>query len=373
MSIGTVQINRLNMLQGDLGAVGRHFLFIGAGATNTGTLLNVSNETDLDTALGGADSTLKTEVTAARLNAGQNWYASVLPIADAAAWEAAVDFAMTKDKCEAIVLVDDADEKADLETMHAKAKEIMAKYMRPVFFMASVRGIDDTTESWAEYVTAIKPITDGVAADQVMVVPSIWGDDLGTLAGRLCNRAVTVADSPMRVKTGPLIGTWADRPVDKDGVAIGMADLKSLDSERFSVPQWYPDYDGTYWADGNLLDVEGGDYQVIENLRVTQKAMRRIYPRAVARIGDQSLNSTPVSIEQTKAYLKAVLRPMTKSVTIQDTTFPGEIRPLADDAIVIVWIDNKTVQIYMKIRPYECPKDITVNLILDLSSYLTAA
>ena len=56
--------------------------------------------------------------------------------------------------------------------------------------------------------------------------------------------------------------------------------------------------DSMYWGDGNVLDVNGGDYQVIENLRVVQKCMRRVYPLAVARIGDRRLNQTPASIAQ---------------------------------------------------------------------------
>ena len=54
------------------------------------------------------------------------------------------------------------------------------------------------------------------------------------------------------------------KPLDKDGNELTLAHLKSLETARYSVPMWYPDYDGYYWADGRTLDVEGGDYQVIE-------------------------------------------------------------------------------------------------------------
>lgn len=367
MSLGTIQINRLNLTQGPLPDIERHFLFIGIGTTNTGSLLSVGVETDLDVALGADTSLLKTQVEAARLNAGQNWSAGVIPIAQAADWADAVDFAMEASTCEAIVLVESVTANTELEAMGTKAGEIMGKYMRPVFFIASVRGLTGT-ETMAEYIAAIEPITDGVAADRVCVVPLLWGHDQGALAGRLCDRSVTVADTPMRVATGSLAGTWATRPVDKDNVAITMANLKELDTNRFSVPQWYPDYPGTYWGDCNMLDVPGGDYQVVENLRVVQKAMRKIYPLAVARIGDRRLNSTPNSIAENKSFFMRPLRAMAKSVTIMGLTFPGEISPPSDDAIEIVWMDKNTVQIYLMIRPYHCPKDITVNLALDLST-----
>ena len=82
----------------------------------------------------------------------------------------------------------------------------------------------------------------------------------------------------MRVATGALVGEWTERPVDVDGRRLDMSVLSDLDKARFSVPQWYPDYSGTYWADGTVLDVPGGDYQVIENVRVIQKCMRQVYP-----------------------------------------------------------------------------------------------
>lgn len=367
MSLGTVQINRLNLMQGPLPEIECHFLFIGIGDTNTGSLLSVGVETDLDEALGVKDSILKTQVTAAMQNAGQNWSAGVMPIAAETDWPDAVDYAMDMTTCEAIVLVDPVTNNTDLEAMQTKAREIMAQYMRPVFFIAAARE-HENTESWSEYIAAIKPITDNVAADQVCVVPYLWGHDLGTLAGRLCDRSVTVADTPMRVATGSLSGTWGERPMDKDGVSITLAHLKELDRDRFSVPQWYPDYPGTYWGDCNILDVPGGDFQVVENLRVVQKAMRRIYPLAIARIGDRRLNSTPVSIAENKSFFMRPLRAMAKSVTILGRTFPGEIHPPSDDAIEIVWMDKNTVEIYIMVRPYNCPKDITVNLALDLST-----
>lgn len=367
MALGIIQINRLNLMQGPLPEIERHFLFIGTGTVNVGKVLSVGTATDFDEALGEADSNLKTQVRAAMVNAGQNWGAGVMPIAPETSWADAVDYAMEVTSCEAIVITDAVTKATDLEAMYAKARSILATYMRPVFFMATVRGCGET-EGWADYIAAIKPVTEGVAADQVCVVPALWGPDLGTLAGRLCNRAVTVADTPMRVATGPLVGPWSARPTDKDGVAITMAHLKELDAARFSVPQWYPDYPGTYWGDCNMLDVPGGDYQVSENLRVIQKAMRRVYPLTVARIGDRRLNSTPESIAENATYFTWPLMQMSKSSRIGKMVFPGEIYPPERDAITIVWVDKNTVQIYMKVRPYNCPKEITVNLMLDLRS-----
>ncbi len=365
--LGSVQINKLNLTQGPLPEVENHLLFIGECATNAGQVLAVGSETNLDTALGATSSLLKTQVEAAISNGGQNFYCSVLPITGATTWEVAVDLAMLSITCEGIVIVDPIEASTDLEAMQTKAAEIMGQYMRPVFFMAAARPLNSETETWANYIAAINPLAENIAADQVCVIPYLWGHDLGTLAGRLCNRAVTVADTPMRVKTGPLLGEWSDRPVDKDGIEITMAELKQLDANRFSVPQWYPDYPGTYWGDGNMLDVPGGDFQSVENLRVILKAMRKVYPLAVARVGDRLLNSTPASIAYNKMFFMRPLREMAKAVTIQGIPFPGEIHPPTDDAIEIVWKNKTTVEIYIMVRPFNCPKNITVNLALDLS------
>lgn len=368
MSLGTIQINRMNLFQGELSEVDMHFLFIGTGGTNVGSVLSISQETDLDEELGVETTTLKNQVMAAMYNGGQNWSASVMPIASGTEWPAAVDYAMSVTSCEAIVLTRPITAGSEIECMQTKAENIMATYMRPVFFMCAVRGCNPATETWAAYTAAMAAITDGIAADSVAVVPYLWGHDLGTLAGRLCDASVTVADSPMRVATGPLAGIWSDKPVDSSGAAISMAYLKTLDTNRFSVPQWYPDYDGMYWGDCNMLDVDAGDYQVVEHLRVINKCIRRIKPLVIARIGDRRLNSTPASIAENKTYFMRPLRAMSKSVTINGLTFPGEIRPPDGDSIVISWTDNETVVIYITAQPYTCPKKITVNLALDLST-----
>ncbi|RNM52898.1 DUF2586 family protein, partial [Salmonella enterica] len=134
----------------------------------------------------------------------------------------------------------------------------------------------------------------GIAEKSVQLVPRLWGNEPGVLAGRLCNRAVTIADSPARVKTGPLLSLGSDElPKDGAGATLELATLQALEAQRYSVSMWYPDYDGFYWSDGRTLDVEGGDYQSIETLRIVDKAARRVRLLAIGKIADRSLNSTP--------------------------------------------------------------------------------
>ncbi len=175
---------------------------------------------------------------------------------------------------------------------------------------------------------------------------------------------MSIADSPCQVKTGALVG-HGNKPVDKDGIPLRVATPQTLEQNRFSVPMWYPDYDGLYWADGRQLDAEGGDYQVIENLRIAYKVARRTRI-AIARIGDRSFNSTPGSTAAAITYFGKDLREMAKATTINGQPFPGDIASPG-------WRHQ---------HPVDCqepgfrlcggahrglPQGITVNIMLDLS------
>ena len=367
--LGRVQVNKLNLKQGPLRAVENYLLYVGMGTgTNAGTLITINQDTDLDAVLGSAPCNLKTQVEAARLNAGQNWNGCVLPLDGGATWQTAVDFAMEYTNVEGICLTDPVLLPEDVENMQTKAEQIMAKRMRPLWFSGAARPRADT-ETWEEYQTALHPLTNGIAADQVTLTVPLWGAELGTYMGRLCNRSVTVADSPVRVPTGPLLGNWATRPVDAAGRVLDMGILYALDAARFSVPQWHEGYEGTFWGDGNVLDANGGDFQVIENLRVVQKAMRRVYPLAVSRIGDRRLNETPNSIAQAKTFFTRPLLEMAHTTTINGVTFPGEIHPPQKGCIELNWLTKYELEIYLIVRPYNAPKSITCNLGLDLANY----
>lgn len=232
--------------------------------------------------------------------------------------------------------------------------------------VAKAAGKNATAQDWSEYEAALAALQDGIKADSVGLVPQLWPNLIGAYAGRLCNRAVSIADSPCRVKTGALVGL-GNKPVDKDGIPLPLATLQTLEKSRYSVPMWYPDYDGIYWADGRQLDAEGGDYQAIENLRVAYKVARRIRIRAIARIGDRSFNSTPGSTAAAVTYFGKDLREMAKAATINGQPFPGDIASPQDGDISIQWIAKNLVSVYVVVRTVDCPKGITVNIMLDLS------
>lgn len=369
MGQGTVTVNNLNLAQGEFAEIERKALFIGEGATNQGQLLSINSQSDLDTLLGEDDSEIRRNVEAAMINGGENWMCYAMPQASGYDWESVVDTAMLTVSPELIALCTPATLAADLTAMQAKAELLRTGLARRVIILTATPGIDptpDTGETWSAYESAQAAITNDVAAYRVGAVPQLHGNDLGAVTGRLCNHAVSIADSPMRVATGTVLGLGT-APVDMDGEPLTAATLTTLDSNRLSCIQRYVDYPGTYWGDLNLLDIPAGDYQVIENLRVIDKIARAVRVLAVARVANRSFNSTPASIAANKTYFTRPLREMSHSTFFAGQHFPGEIRPPKDDAITIVWPTTTSVDIYIKAQPYNSPKNITANILLDLS------
>ncbi|OXS14007.1 phage tail protein [Zobellella denitrificans] len=363
----TIQVNNLNQMQGPTNEVERHFLFVGKAGKNTGKLLSLNTQSDLDDLLGTQSSTLKTNVRAAMLNAGQNWTAHAYVLPNDADWtEAVLDVQQTA-SFEAVALVEPVSTAEQINAAQALYHQLIATWGRWQFMMLAVPGIDSATQDWPTYEATMAALQNGIAADGVMLVPQLHGNNVGVLAGRLCNRAVTVADTPMRVKTGPVLAL-GPAPKDSADTELTLATLQTLEANRYSVPAWYPDYDGVYWADGNMLDVEGGDFQSVENRRVIDKCARKMRIRGIARLGDRQLNSTPASMAAAKLYFMQDLRAMSKSVTIAGQTFPGEIMPPEDEDITIEWLSKYEVAIYALAQPYDCPKKIAINLMLDLSN-----
>ncbi|MFM5198911.1 DUF2586 domain-containing protein [Aeromonas caviae] len=364
-----VQINNLNQMQGPVTEVERHLLFIGSAASNTGKLLSLNTQSDFDTLLGEGESELKTNLLATRDNAGQNWTAAAYVLPEDGDWLAAVRTAQQTQSFEGVVVLGQEWDQAGINAAHALNQELIAKWGRWQFMLLAVPGIISTGEGnqdWSEYEATLAALQNGIAASSVSLVPQLWPNLAGVYAGRLCNRAVSIADSPCRVKTGALVGL-GNKPVDKAGIPLPLATLQTLEQNRYSVPMWYPDYDGIYWADGRTLDAEGGDYQVIENLRIAYKVARRMRLRAIARIGDRSFNSTPGSTAAAITYFGKDLREMAKATTINGQPFPGDIASPQDGDIRIQWVAKNLVSVFVVVRTVDCPKGITVNIMLDLS------
>lgn len=370
MSLGKVTVSALNLQQGPFPTVEKYFLFIGEAAENQDTLLFLNTDSDLDAELGAADSELKTQIQAAKLNAGQNWACAAIPLADGSLWDAAVEMAMNEDiRCELVIITTPVTTQAELTAMHAKAMDINATYGRRLAFIAAARGIDPLTETWSAYITDINDLTDDLLAHRVGCVPYIYPDALGIYAGRLCNDQVSIADTPMRVATGSVIGQdHSTLPKDMNGVIYSNAHAKALNDQRFTVPAFYPDYPGVYWSDGQMFDTPTGDYQVIENLRVVDKAARAVRLVLISLIGNRRFNSEPIGEAWATGKMMRPLREMSRSTEFQGIPFPAELKKPQDGDIAINWITRTKVEVFMIARPFEIPKEITANIVLDLSA-----
>lgn len=370
MAIGQVTVSNVNRMQGGFTEVERQFLYIGAGAAGASedALLALNGDSDLDALLGETASELKTQLEAARSNAGQNWQAYA--INTTGTWTDALDMALEQPnnlEPEAVVVTTPVVDSSEVNAAYTAAMDALAKYARFLTIHLCVSGIDLTVEeTWAQYTARIKPIISGVAGNRVSVTPQLHGNNLGVVTGRLCNRSVSIADSPMRVRTGPLVGL-GETPVDFDGNPLTMAHLTDLAQSRFSVPQTYAGYNGTYWADHMMLDNDGGDFQVYENLRILDYCARRVRKLAIAKIADRALNSTPKSIAFHQTYFARPLREASRGVVIGGEPFPAMIRAPEEGDVVINWVSRTEVEIYIQAAPFECPKKIGVYLMLDLT------
>ncbi|EAU5334002.1 DUF2586 family protein [Salmonella enterica] len=381
MTFPQVVINQLNTRQGGKRDIARTLLMVGEHTTIIPPT-PVTAQTDLDTLLGTNASPLRNNLQAFLDNAGQSamiWLATLQKTqpagkaqtaqsdAVAGTWIDVVRTAQATVSAEGVVVVLNDATTDDINKAQQLREELINKYQRWTWFILAVRGCG-TGEKWAEYVTAMTALQKGIAAYAVQLTPILFGNEPGLLAGRLCNPSVTIADSPARVATGALVNMGRnDKPQDSDKRELDIATIKALNMARFSVPTWYPDYEGYYWADGVTLDVDGGDYQAIEYLRVADEMARQVRLLAIPKIADRSLNSTPVSIAAHQQLFAKPMRDGAKSLKINGTVFPGLCMSPRDGDVQITWPEKDKVQIAIVVRPYNCPKEITISIMLDES------
>ena len=222
MSLGKVQVNNLNLGQGDIQGVERHFLFVGraGSADEESQLFSVGAQTVLADTF--ADSPLLEIVKAAQLNAGQNWTAAVYPMAEGESITDAIDRANEVQSFEMIVVCDEQTTSAGLTDIHDHLTSLQATLGRFVSALVAVPGIDVATQTWSQYEAATIALQADIAAHLVVPVPQLHANNVGVLAGRLCNRSVSIADSPMRVATGSVLGL-GEAPVDTNGDPLSLA------------------------------------------------------------------------------------------------------------------------------------------------------
>lgn len=374
MSFGKATVTDVDNNQGAFAEHERAFLVVGETSisTNNGKIIAVSPNSDLVAICGANESRVKTCLEAMIANAeDENFRCYVLPIDETdndLAEQLDKAFKAPNDlKIEGVVYttaLSDQQKITDFQTILSTA---ISKYAKRLSGHLCCPGIDVDTQTWSDYETATKAIITGLIADDISMTPLLHGNNLGVVMGRLCTRKATVADSPMRNNTGALIGLGSD-PVDSNGAALELALLESLSLARFSVPQWYADYDGKYWADHMMLTTETSDYKVFENRRVMNRLLRRVRLLAISKIADRSFNSTPKSIAFHQTFFNRPLREDSKSIKIGEREHPGLIQPPKDKAVNIVWETKYKVSLSLTATPYNSPKEITAYISLDLKN-----
>lgn len=371
MTDASVTINNLNQNQGAFNEVERKALFIGVGGKNNNQLQTLNTQSDLADLLGVNSNELKTVVTAAKANGGQNWMAYTIGLDNADDWKAQLAAHIANVDPEFVVLCTPQPDQAALQVVKTEMEALLTVHAKRCQALVAVAGIDGTATSgqtWADYQAATLALENGLEASRLTLVPQLHKNtDLGVLAGRLCRHEVSVADSPQRVRTGSIFGLGA-APTDKDGNALTDAVLANLRQNRFNCIKRYTEYDGTYWGNWNTLAAEASDFQNGEWLRLADKAARRVRVLAIAMIDDRKINSSKASRDYTKRYLMRPLVEMSRAAIVNGVPFPGEIEPPQDSDIVINWISKTEVEIFITITPLESPKKITANILLDLSA-----
>jgi hypothetical protein len=366
MSQGQVSVASINTGSGATKEIERSVLFIGVGTENLNSIVAINAQSDFK-ALVGADTALKVQLDAWVRNGDDLVSGWAIPITAGDDILAEIDKAMDQNVSpEIVVICTPVTGKATVESYQGKALTLLASHARRIRILVAAPGCDpiaETGTTWSEHLTALQPLTDGVVADRIAVVPLIYGDELGAVTGRLCKRSVTIADSPMRVQTGAL--SLLPSPIDKSGSPLTSAVTAALDALRFSCVQFYPDYDGIYFGDVNMLDAEGGDFQKIETGRVIDKVSRAVRIIAIPQVKNRRLNNSSTGIAFGKRILSKPLRDMSKSINIGADKFPGEIREPKDDSISLTFVNATQLNVLIKVQPIDSPSTILVGIMLD--------
>jgi hypothetical protein len=251
---------------------------------------------------------------------------------------------------------------AELTGMQTKAAALY-NLAQPGFFTACVRGyLTGSDADWSAYLTALTAITDGVLAPRVLVHPLVFGHEQGAFAGRfqkvIDEPQPRISRAPMRVASGAVVDPGAAREdlLDDTLAPLAISHLDDLDTARYSVFQWYAGREGIYFADGNLLVTAGTVLNVVEWLRVLDKAERRIRVVASADVANDLVQNTPAGNAAFAERLSGPLRTMAAL---------GEIQPLRRNAVTVTWLTITSVRINYTIQPPTAPKEITNNIVLD--------
>jgi uncharacterized protein DUF2586 len=316
-------------------------LFVGTVTSGAGALQPIGPGTNLVTLFGAALDLVNT-INDAISNGGPLWQAWAIGHTAIQHWTDVIDAAMAGCAPEFVVVCKPVTAQADLAAMETKAAGYLALYRR-MFFIASFAG--PSAQTWAAYLAAAQAITNALAAPHVMICPQLYGHELGAFAGRLASGPVSRA--PLRVLSGPVTNPGAT-PSDNVPLPISLATLAALDTAGYSVFIWYEGLTGIYFGHANMLCGAGGNFPFTQWLRTADKAARAARLQALIRIGDDLVDSSPSGLAALATWVAVPLKAMATA---------KEIKPLAKDAVVCVFVSTTVVDVALKFGTRDCPED----------------
>lgn len=354
MTVPSVQTTNQNLQQGTPDGIENRFLVVGTGTVNAGTLQMISGTTDIAATLG--DGALAKNVQALVDNAlvGGDVYGAVYALGVDEDFNDALNAAKAAGfSAELLVIADMQTVNTDIEAVQTK---LVALKLQGIFMagIIAVPGIDELTQTWAQYATANSSLVGDISADHICIVPQLTDTCVGVLTGRLCRGDLSVGDTPIRTKSGPVL-SLGELPTDSDGIDYSTAHATALDAVRLSVPVVHSGQPGVYWADATLLDGPTGDYKNLEVLRVILKGSRLVHSRMFSRLGDRTLNR---SIASTKAGEEYAMKPLIDMARTRPNNEPGEIYKPVDGDVQIFWVNNEEFEMSVAMQPIKSAKKI---------------
>lgn len=353
MSTGSVTTTNDNLQQGTPEGIANRFLLVGTGTTNPGTIQFISSTTDIEKALGAGALGKNVQALIDNAIAGGDVYVAVYVLKDGEDFTHALKAAeKVKFNAELLVVADQLSAKADIEAVQTELSRLkpLGKFMAA---LVAVPGIADD-QSWSEYVAANVTLIGDVSADHVCIVPQLTDTAIGALTGRLCRDDLSIGDTPIRTKTGPVL-SLGELPSDKEGDDYAYEHAKALNDVRLSVPVPHENQPGIYWSDASLLDSPTGDYKNLEILRVILKGSRLVHSRMFSRLGDRTLNNSKAATIAGQDYAQVPLNDMART---RPDGEPGEIYKPVDGDVQIFWVNDEEFEMSVAMQPVKSAKKI---------------
>jgi hypothetical protein len=328
-------------------------LFVGEAPKKNGELTTIDASVDAVETFGAG--TLADQIEGWKTHAN-GAMAYVLTVADGGNIIDAIKGALERVEPELVVVTKPATGKQDLIDLEASLKQIAAEHAVFSGGIIAAPAIDAGTQTWDQYATALQPITDGVSLEKLAVVPLVYPNALGALAGRLCNASYSIAESTGRVASGGYL--LNGDPVDSAGKPYTNTAAKRLADNRFTVPQFYASKEGVFFTDTVVLGGDGNDYQAISTVRLANEITRQLLIVLLDMINNRSVNNSTAGLASAK---KRLLKPLLE-LAKKDSSGVGQIQAPTDQDIHLSFVGPKHLTVAATFGEIGSPSKINLTI-----------